>query len=138
MTGRTNSVWSKLVTHPSGPYDITLAVKIGDELAAPPPYPYLRVVEVELVQARRLVWQMVTVDADDPERAGTGERLRFGRLVAELEGGGEVELDRHALPTEDPAPAADPGTCGACGQRIPQGTAVEHDGGFYHRRCMGG
>jgi hypothetical protein len=133
------AMWSKLVSHATGPYDVRLDVGEGDELTAPPPYPYLKVLASKVVQARRLCWQVVDVEAQDPEHPEARALLRFGRLVAELEGGGEVELDRHPLPLVDPpARAADPSTCGACDQHIPQGTGVEHEGAWYHRRCMGG
>lgn len=102
------------------------------------PYPDIEVLGVDRVRVVALSWQTVRfrpVEADGRR----GAPIATGRLLASLEGGGEVEIDRVVAPVpEDAGEVADLSRCAACDEPIPRGAHVVHDGAAYHRRCLDG
>ena len=125
----------ELLGLPDAPYDLTLGLEVGSTFEGAPPWPDLRVTAVREVHVRRIVWHEIDVVAERPED-GEREPMRIARLVAELEGDREVELDRQALPLAAlEAPQIDPSRCAACGGKIPRGDALIRAGAAYHERC---
>ena len=135
MSGGVPALWLSLLGDPSGPYDWTLETKPGNAHRVQPPYPHLDVVSVDVVPVERLAWQAIRVRGD--HATGSGEVI-IGRLVAQLRGGGEVELHRTAVgaaAVEAPAPIP---TCGGCGLKIWAGPRVDEAGTYYHPGCTNG
>jgi hypothetical protein len=130
----------KLIEDPNGPIQFALDTPVGSVTEEAEPYPRLVVTDTHLLYVRRLVWQ--TLDVDARSASGQAERLTIGRLVAEIEGGGEIEMQRTVIPTDALADRPpDVTTCGACGRSIPDGEAVVIPGGdgppaAYHPTCI--
>lgn len=125
-----------LVEDPNGPVQFGLQTPVGAVLPEHPPYPRIVVTDTGVQYVRRLVWHTVDVIARS-EESGQTERLTIGRLVAEIEGGGEIEMQRTVIPTEalDDRPV-NVNTCEACGRPIPDGDAVIVERAAYHRGCV--
>lgn len=129
--------WADVIADMKSPYEFRLGLQVGAKFAARPPYPDLDVIGVEEVYVRRILLQQLVVSTSVPEDGGAVEHLEVQRLVAELEGGAEVEISRAARPLERQEIPVDKTTCAACRKAIPHGEAVEHKGAAYHRgRCI--
>lgn len=118
------------------PYEFGLDLKNATVFEGKAPYPRLVVLNNETIHVRSIKWQVLDVRATMPETQKL-ENVRIMRLVAVLEGGGEVEMSRVALPADvvDDIPA-DPTKCAACGGKIPVGSGVRGDDGKYYHRGM--
>lgn len=129
--------WADVLGDVAAPYDLKLGLEPGTRFDARPPYPDVRILDVEEVYVRRVVLQRMLVAAFTPEDDGSPkEQLEVLRLVAELEGGEELEIHRTARPLEPKEVPADKGKCAACGVAIPHGEAVETEDGAFHPRCV--
>lgn len=117
------------------PYEFSLEVSEGTVYRGRPPYPDLTVLSVDDSHIRELRWQRILVRADNFEMKS--EDVQIMRLVAIIEGGGEIEMQRVAVPAElMPEEPSDRAKCVACGDRIPFGAGIEVDGKWYHEgRC---
>jgi len=126
----------KLIEDPNGPVQFGLQTPVGAVLEETPPYPRIVVTDTHVLYVRRLVWHTIDIDARAGD-AGKSERLTVGRLVAEIEGGGEIEMQRTVIPTDalNQRPI-DANTCAACGYVIPDSDAVIIDDAAYHRGCV--
>jgi hypothetical protein len=131
------SPWASMLYDVDAPYPITTQIPEGYELLGPrPPYPDVKVLENQIVHVRAFKYQVLLVDASD-QRGERTERIRFGRLVAELEGDmGEVEVERFPLPAEAEEPKVNTARCGACMMPIPEGEAVIIGDEAYHPNCI--
>lgn len=122
------------------PYEFTLGMGAGTRFPARPPYPDLAVLEADDVHVRRVVLQRVVVDASAPEDQGAKEHRQAYevlRLVAELEGGAEMEIHRTATEVSGSKDRPiDPTRCAACNRPIPHGEGITASGRAYHRRCI--
>lgn len=127
--------WRKFIASSDSPYEFQLNTPIGAEFRVPPPYPDLIVEQSVHVGVNRLVWHVVAVKAEDAAR-DKKEQHRFGRLVAVLEGGSEIELYRAPWDDEIDEPPIDMTRCGACRGNIPDGAALLLSGVAYHVRCV--
>lgn len=129
--------YDQLLAQPECPYEFSLGLEKGTKYPGKPPYPQLLVLESQDVHVREIRWQRIVVRAESPE-VERKENVQVMRLVAVLEGGGEMEMSRMAMPIEvDEKPDADPTKCAACRTAIPPGAGVLGDDGlWYHRdRC---
>lgn len=129
--------WEDLLGDIGAPFEFKLGLQPGARYQAPPPYPDVEVVSVEEVYVRRIVLQRLHVSAASPEDQ-VEQALEVVRVVAELEGGDEVEMARTASPYVEQRPRpVDIARCAGCGKPIPHGEAVVHEGEAYHRgRCI--
>lgn len=118
------------------PHDLRLDSAVGEVVAPGAPWPTVEILRSEVAPVRRLVHQTLVLRATRPgEPDAPAEIVVVGRLVAELEGGGEVEIQRDALPADADNPEVDTSTCAACGGPIVPGDARVEDGAAYHARC---
>jgi len=130
--------WIKLIDDPNGPVQFSIETPVGAVIEEKSPYPRLVVTNRQTLYVRRLVWHIIDVDARS-EDSIQRQSLTIGRLVAEIEGGGEIELQRSVVPSEIfEEQQNDLSTCNACGENIPEDTAVIFDGKSYHKRCTEG
>lgn len=120
----------------SCPFEFNLNLKKGQTFPGKPPYPQLVVLENDIAHVREIRWQILRIRASTPE-TGKIENVQIMRLVAVLEGGQEVEMQRVALPADvvEEIPA-DPTRCAACGGKLPHGSGIEYDGAWYHGTCL--
>lgn len=119
------------------PYPIADDLPAGTLLAGTPPYPDIEVCSVDRVRVVSLAWQTMTFRPVD-EDGRRGAPIAVGRLLASLEGGGEIEIDRVVAPVPEAAPVVDVSRCVACDEPIPRGAHVVLDGAAYHARCVHG
>ncbi len=127
--------WAQLIAEPDR-YQMDLNMEDGTRWESKPPYPDMEVLSTSTTHVRRTVLQDVSVEVRADERQKI-RRYIVRRLVAELENGEEIELQRFVIPaTELPEDSIDLTICGSCGGRIPDGDAEVHEGVAYHRRCM--
>jgi hypothetical protein len=126
----------EILSSSSCPFEFSLKLKKKDRFPGKPPYPQLIVLDNVVTHVREIQWQMIKVRASVPE-SGKMEDVQIMRLVAVLEGGEEVEMQRVALPADvvQEMPV-DPTRCGACGGKIPPGAATVKDGVSYHWTCL--
>ncbi len=128
------SDWIKLIEDPNGPVQFSLGTQVGGVVEENAPYPRLVVTNKQKLYVRRLVWHVLDVDARSDD-SNQRESLTIGRLVAEIEGGGEIELQRSVVPSDlFEEQQEDSSTCAACGEAIPVDPVV-FDGKSYHKRC---
>lgn len=128
--------WSEMIAAQDSVIQIPLGVEKGSQWETKPPYPDLEAIAVKEKHVRRLVMQDITMMASMSE---TGEEglIRVVRLVAELEGGEEIELSKSATPISSDEPAEPDYKCRACGAMIVDDSeCIIHEGKPYHRRCM--
>lgn len=126
----------ELLGNKEGPFEFALGISSGTRFEGVAPYPDLEVVNSTEVHVRRMVWQVLDVSARLPERIDA-EPLRICRLVAELEGGGEVEFERQILPLDEmKIQEVNITKCAACLGNIPEGDAIISDNIAYHQRCF--
>jgi hypothetical protein len=132
-------VWTDLLGSKDSPYDIHLETKAGAKYEVRPPWPNLEVLSADVLPIEAIVQQVIRVRATIPE-ADAEQDLVITRLVARLQGGGEIELEKAALPTETIIEEVDITRCGACGGNIVPGDAeiLETDEGrqAFHSRCV--
>lgn len=121
----------ELLGNQAAPHEFTLDTADGERIEAEAPYPNVDVVSAEVKPVKRLVYQTIVVSASKDDLPA--EQVVIGRLVAELEGGSEIEIQRDALPLN--AGEVDTSKCVACGGRILPGEAVIDESGAYHERC---
>ena len=129
--------WCEMISASDSRFDFELGLdpEKGVRWRGEPPYPDLKLRECKEVQVRRFVSQTMVVTASVPEDSDQTE-LIIDRLVAELEGGRQVELVRTARPAEREE-VLDPDVCRACeGKIVDKSETVMHEGEPYHRRCM--
>ena len=119
----------------AGPYQFALDTKAGRQYCPEDPYPAIRITAVRDARVREWRWQTLTGRAGSPpdDRA-----VRVLRLVAVLEGGEEVEVQRVAAVLTECAqvPMHAEGRCPACGGVVPEGTGVSLEGTQYHLGCI--
>ena len=132
-------VWTDLLGSEDAPYDFELETEAGTRYEARPPWPNVEVVGVDNFRIEEFVQQVLRVKATMPED-GVEQDLIVNRIVARLQGGGEVEIKRMALPTESIIEEVDISRCGACGDNIVPGDAVildtEEGRAAFHQRCV--
>ena len=133
MTGHIPSMWIPLLSAQEGPYSWTLKTAEGDRFICKPPYPTLEVTEVINAPVKELVWQSIRARGDHAN--GSGEII-VGRLVALLENGNEVEMQRTAIGAAAVEPDKSPKECGRCGLKIWAGPRVDLDGVYFHAGCV--
>ena len=120
------------------PLPFALGMSPGEELQVGAPHPSFVVGGTSEAFVRHIVWQIVDGLAT-PAGGGEGAQVRVCRLVAVLEGGGEVELQREVIPAEALTDAeVQACACLACGQPFSdRDTIVATDGGACHHYCVG-
>jgi len=128
------SPYQAMLSDADAPHPFELGIKEGVCLLGNPPFPDVTVLESKLVHIRSLKYQILTLDATD-ENQNRNEVVRIGRLVAELEGDGEVEIQRFLLPMEDAEVFVDETRCAACLMSIPEGEAKIVGCEAYHQHC---
>jgi len=129
--------WCQMVSAVDSRVVFKLGMDEGVRWDTEPPYPELRLVEVEESHVRRTMLQRSIVEATEPETED-GVYLIVERLVAELEDGREVELQKYVGPVPEGQEPAHPGNvCRACEVEIcDESEIVLYEGEPYHRRCM--
>jgi hypothetical protein len=126
--------YCELLSQDVQPYEFALGLEKGASFPGKPPYPEIVVLLNNTVRVRELQWQHLLVRASSPEVDRT-EDVQIMRLVAVLEGGTEIEMQREAIPADVlELVEADPSRCAACTRPIPPGGAVvDENGRHYHR-----
>ncbi len=129
--------WCEMISAADSKFGFQLGIKHGTKWEVEPPYPDLEVASAKETHVRRLVLQELVVSASVPEDDDAAD-LVVTRLVAELEGGREVELNRHAQAAGEDVEAEIPmDVCCACGERICDPSIREmYEGKPYHKRCI--
>ena len=120
------------------PYIMKLGQEAGSQFQAKPPFPDANILECDEVYVRRMVLQRTVVRAFTPGENGARD-IEVVRLVAELEGGDELEIFRTADEMTDPVPSpanADKARCAGCHGNIPHGDGIPHGDDVYHERCL--
>lgn len=128
--------WCEMIMAHDSDVQFELGLKKGAVWDTKPPYPDLEVVETKDMHVRRIVMQESMLRARMPETDDEGY-IKVSRLVAELENGQELELNRTAEPASDDSPDEPDNICRACDlQIVDDSEVVMHEGKPYHRRCM--
>jgi len=129
-------LWHELVSDAEAPYDLTLALAVGEEVQAAAPFPYLKVVTVAPLTPLVLKRQVLEVEAFDPGRPERPpDRLVIGRIVAVAEDGSEHELQREVIPVGGDDEMIDLTECAACHRGFPGGMHIVREGKAYHKDC---
>lgn len=124
--------WIEFISADDSPYEFTLGLEKGTIWQGEDPCPNMQLTENKELHVRRFVMQKMKIVAGEGETA----LLNVDRLVAELEGGSEIELSRTVYRNEDDVIKKDENICESCGERIRTDDKVEIDGCFYHSRCV--
>lgn len=129
--------WLRLLGAAEAPHEYALALQPGDCVPAAPPYPDLRVTAVDTAYVRRVVMQTITATATAADEGAEAVEVVVARLVAELEGGGEIEIQRLVGPAQaGAADEVDLTRCAACGRSIIAGEALVVGVRAYHPACV--
>lgn len=128
-------LWHDLVSSQEAPYEIPLGVEEGATFQAAPPFPDLAVDQVHIAEVDKLYYQTLLTTATS-ENSDREQRIIIGRLMAVTTDGGEVEIQRHALPMEAIEKGVDVTRCAACGGNIPHGEARILEDAAYHANCL--
>jgi hypothetical protein len=125
--------YEELLDSPECPYQFSLENKAGDECPGKPPYPAMMIISSTSTHVREVRLHSMRVRLHTPETESVQD-MEIVRLIAVLEGGGEMEVSRSSFPAEivDNRPS-DPTRCAACGKEIPPGSGVAYKGSMYHR-----
>jgi hypothetical protein len=129
-----------LLGDPEAPYAYALDAAPGTVYdGGGPPWPPLTVVEAQATPVREVLYHRITVQAD-PHPGEDPVRLVVNRLVGRLDDGREVPLGEVWAVPEAVLRAAEAALgearCGACGLPV-RGDAIEHEGDWYHKGCVG-
>ena len=128
--------WCQMISSDCHTIDIPLGLESGSRWETKPPYPDLFAIDVKETQVRRVVLHEVVVAAEMAETEESGV-IKITRLVAELEGGNQIELSRVAEPASSDEAAAPTDVCNACnGKIVDESETVMIDSLSYHRRCV--
>lgn len=126
-----------MIGAPDSAFEMRLGLTKGTQWGAPPPYPEVVIENAKETHVRRIVLQDLVVNASEPETEDSAY-IHVQRLVAELEGGEEIELSRITTPAkQENAPALPSNVCRACETPIvSKSETVIVDGEPYHKRCV--